>query len=120
VHDNLDLSIPADISWNETLGAAQCENGSNWCNYQPFTGGAQTDPLTDTLAPPDLDVNPAPSPTPSCGQGTGTTRYRSFSQAIKVGSNTTGAGVQVQSDTLGYYIDNGKHDAVQVPSQPPQ
>jgi hypothetical protein len=119
VHDNLDTLMSSDIFWNETLGAAQCENGSNWCNYQIISGGGDSNPVGDFLEPPDLNVSPSPTPTCS-GQGSGTVRYRSFAQTIKVGSSNTGAGVQAQSDTLGYYIDRGQHDSIQTPSQPPQ
>lgn len=121
VHDNLDQVISADIYWNEPLGSAQCQNGSNWCNYQIISGGADSDPLQDMLEPPDLNVSPPPSPKPTCsGQGSGTTRYRSIAQTIRVGTNTTGGGVTVQSDTLGYYIDHGQHDGIQTPTPPPQ
>lgn len=121
VHDNLDTLISSDIFWNETLSAAQCQNGSNWCNYQIISGGADSNPVQDLLEPPDLNTVPAPNPSPTCsGQGSGTTRYRAIPQTLRVGTNTTGAGVNVQSDTLGYYIDHGQHDSIQIPSQPPQ
>ena len=118
--DNLSTTMSTDINWNETVGTAVCENGSNWCNYVIVTSGGSTNPLIDDLGPPNLNVSPAPHPTPICsGQGSGTTRYRSIPQTIYVGNSNSG-GVKAQSDTLGYYIDHGKHDSIQSPSQPPQ
>ena len=101
-------------------GARASENQSNWCDDAVTPGGGFTDPLTDVLAPPPLNFNPAPSPAPTCtGQPLGTTRYRSIPQTMHVGDSGSG-GVQVQSDTLGYYGDHGQHDSIQSPSQPPQ
>jgi hypothetical protein len=109
-----------DINWNESVQAAVCQNGSNGYKYAISTGGGSTNPLTDDLAPPLLNVSPAPQPKPICnGQGTGTTRYRSIPQVIYAGSSSSG-GVQVHSDTLGYYRDHGQHDSIQSPAQPPQ
>jgi hypothetical protein len=119
--DNLSTVMSSDIYWNESLSSATCENGSNWCNYSIVSSPGSTDPLQDILEPPLLNVSPAPNPTPTCnGQGSGSTRYRSIPQVIRVGSSTTGAGVQAQSDTLGYYVDHGQHDSIQSPTQPPQ
>lgn len=116
--DNLSDTLTSNIYWNESIGSATCENGSNWCNYAVETSGGETGPLTDLLAPPNL--NNGAVPTPTCtGKENGTTRYRSIPQGIYVGSDTSG-GVQAQSDTLGYYIDHGQHDSIQSPSQPPQ
>jgi hypothetical protein len=118
--DNLNSPMGTDINWNESVQAAVCENGSNWCNYGIGTSGGSTNPLTDRLAPPLLNVSPAPQPTPTCnGQETGATRYRSLPQVIYAGSDSSG-GVQVQSDKLGYYGDHGQHDSIQSPVQPPQ
>jgi hypothetical protein len=118
--DNLNSPMGTDINWNESVQAAVCENGSNWCNYGIGTSGGSTNPLTDRLAPPLLNVSPAPQPTPTCnGQETGATRYRSIPQVIYAGSDSSG-GVQVQSDKLGYYGDHGQHDSIQSPVQPPQ
>jgi hypothetical protein len=117
--DNLDVTMSTDISWNESVGTAVCV-GSNWCKNGIGTSGGFTNPVTDTLEPPELNSSPAPTPKPVCnGQGTGQTRYRSIPQTIKVGNSSTG-GVQVQSDALGYYVDHGQHDSIQSPSKPPQ
>lgn len=81
--------------------------------------GAATNPLEDMIGAPDPSVNPTMNPLPTCdGQNTGTTRYMAVPQTIRVGTNTGGGGVQVQQDTLGYYIDHGQHDGVQVPPPP--
>lgn len=119
LHDNLDTLISTDVGWNEVLGAFTSENGSNWGNYT-FSGfGAATNPVEDILAPPDQSAHPELTPYPTCsGQNLGTTRYRSIPQTLRVGSNTNGSGVQVQTDTLGYYKDHGQHDSITVPSQP--
>ena len=120
VIDNLGSTISGDIGWNESVGTAGCQNGSNWCNYKLNTSGGFTNPLTDILAPPQLNANPAPAPTPTCtGGSSGATRYLAIPQIIYVGSTNTG-GVQAQSDTLGYYIDHGQHDSIQIPNKPPQ
>lgn len=116
--DNLSGTMGSDVNWNESVQAAVCENGSNWCNYAIVTSGGSTNPLTDDLAPPKLNVSPAPQPTPSCN-GQGTTRYRSIPQVIYAGSDSSG-GVQVQSDKLGYYGNHGQHDSIQIPARPPQ
>ena len=118
--DNLSVTMSTDVGWNESFGTQACENQSNWCDDAVTPGGGFTDPLTDVLAPPPLNFNPAPSPAPTCtGQPLGTTRYRSIPQTMHVGDSGSG-GVQVQSDTLGYYGDHGQHDSIQSPSQPPQ
>ena len=120
VLDNLSGTMATDINWNESLQAAVCKNGSNWCKTAIVTSGGSTNPLIDDLAPPLLNASPAPQPKPVCnGQGTGTTRYRSIPQVIYAGNSSSG-GVQVQSDTLGYYLDHGQHDSIQSPAQPPQ
>jgi hypothetical protein len=121
VVDNLSNTMSSNIYWNESVGSASCDNGSNWCNTQIQTGPGDTGPLQDILDPPNLNANPVPNPTPTCsGQANGATRYRSIPQVIYVGSDVTGQGVKAQSDLLGYYIDHGQHDSIQSPSQPPQ
>jgi hypothetical protein len=49
----------------------------------------------------------------------GTTVFETVPQTIRVASATAGAGVLVQTDTQTYYIDQGNHTNVVVPSQPP-
>ncbi len=121
LHDNLNGLMSSSVDWNEVLGAQVSENGSNWGSYAVVQSAGSTDPVQDMLAPPQLNVNPAPSPKPTCtGANSGTTRYRSIPQNISVGTVGNGAGVHVQSDTLGYYVDHGQHDSIQIPSQPPQ
>ncbi len=121
VHDNLDVLMSANIDWNEVLGSQTSENGSNWGSYSVAQSAGSTDPVQDLLAPPQLNASPAPVPTPTCsGQNSGATRYRSIPQNISVGTVNNGSGVHVQSDTLGYYVDHGQHDGIQVPAQPPQ
>lgn len=48
----------------------------------------------------------------------GTTPYETVPQTIRVGTDTTGSGVQVQTDTLTYYLDQGNHTSITSPSQP--
>ena len=120
LHDNLDVVMSSNVDWNEVLGSQTPENGSNWgCCVASSSGG--TDPVQDMIAPPELNATPAPSPKPTCsGANSGATRYRSIPQNTSVGTVKNGAGVHVQSDTLGYYIDHGQHDSIQIPAQPAQ
>jgi hypothetical protein len=119
--DNLGVVMSSNVDFNEVLGTQSSQNGSNWGNYSINQSSGPTNPVQDELQPPNLNVSPVPSPTPTCtGNNSGTTRYRAIPQNVFVGSSIEGAGVQAQSDTLGYYIDHGQHDSIQVPAQPPQ
>jgi hypothetical protein len=119
VHDNFDSLISADIYWNEVFGAYSCPSSSNWCKFSIPAAGADSNPLQDFLDPPDLNATPTPVPTPTCGGSPGTTLYRAIPQTIRVGTNTNGQGVQVQTDHLAYYINHGQHNDIVVPTQPP-
>ena len=119
LHDNFDSVMSTDVGWNEVLGAATSENGSNWGNWPPVAMGAATNPLDDLVGAPDPHVNPTMHPLPTCtGQNNGTTRFMAVPQTIKAGTTGSG-GIQVQTDTLGYYTDHGQHDSKQVPAKPP-
>jgi hypothetical protein len=117
--DNLNITMTTDITWNEVVAPAVCENGSNWCHFGLVTGPGRTNPVIDNLSPPTLNQNPSPMLT-CTGSHLGTIRYRSASQTISVGTATAGSGVVVQTDYLGYYGDHGQHDSKQSPVQPPQ
>jgi hypothetical protein len=108
LYDSLNVKMETDVGWNEALGTAQCENGSNWCQFTVYSQNGSTNPVVDILAPPS---NPNRIPTPVYNNlPTGTTRYRAIPQTQRVGSTTSGNGVIIKTDTLGYYIDHGSHD----------
>ena len=89
--------------------------------WGPSASGAATNPLEDLVAAPDPAVYTTMNPLPTCnGQNTGATRYMSVPQTIRVGTNAGGSGSLVQTDVLGYYLDHGQHDSIQVPTQPSQ
>jgi hypothetical protein len=73
--------------------------------------------LNDLLSGPSSS-SASPKPTYD-NPPKGTTAYETAPQVIYVGSDTTGAGVLVQTDTLTYYIDQGNHTGITAPSQPP-
>jgi hypothetical protein len=52
-----------DCLWNEPLGPAKSKNGSNWCRSGIISGGGKTNPLADTLEPPDLNASRSNSET---------------------------------------------------------
>jgi hypothetical protein len=121
LHDQFDSVIPNDVTWNEVVGTPQSQNGSNWGTYGLTTSSGSTGPLIDQLSGPGVNNQPPPNPTPVCHTPpTGTTVYRIASQVIRVGSTNTGSGVEVQTDNLTYYIDNGAHTSIVVPPPPPQ
>jgi hypothetical protein len=120
VLDQLNSVISSDIYWNEVVGTPIGQNGSNWGIYALETGGGST-PLLDRLSGPGVNNNPPPSPMPKCDiPPTGAIIYRLATQQIRVGTDTSGSGVDVQSDNLTYYIDNGAHTSIVIPPPPPK
>ena len=117
--DNLSSVMPTSIFWNEVVGSPQSINGSNWASFGLNTSSGSTAPLTDILSPPS-NSTASPKPKYDGSPGTGTTPYMEASQKIQVGSDTSGSGVLVQTDTLTYYIDNGNHTGIVSPAQPPK
>ncbi|MGA9964283.1 MAG: hypothetical protein WBQ10_03680 [Terriglobales bacterium] len=120
VLDQLGSVISGDIYWNEVVGTPTSQNGSNWGTYALQTGGGST-PLLDELSGPDVNATPTPSPKPKYDNPpTGATVYLLATQLIRVGTSTSGSGVEVQSDNLTYYIDNGAHTSIVIPPPPPK
>lgn len=126
VHDNFGLALPETVFWNETVGTAANQNGSNWAtccgpiqssNGDTGTGGV----LEDFLSGPGFNNSPPPSPTPTYNcPPSGQTVYRIAPQSIYIGSDQSGVGTFVQSDVLTYWIDHGSHSSIVQPPRPPQ
>ena len=121
LNDQLASGMTAELAWNESVGTPQNANGSNWatCCGPLHTSGGTGPPLLDLLAPPALADNPIPAPTHN-SPPSGTIAYMMATQNIYIGSDTSGAGVFVQQDTLTYYIDHGAYTGIIIPPKPPQ
>jgi hypothetical protein len=122
INDQLSSLLISNVAWNESVGTPQNANGSNWatCCGPLRTSGGTASPLLDQLAAPPISHSPPPSPTPTYNSPpSGSLPYMTAVQNIYVGSNTSGAGMFVQQDTLTYYIDHGAHTGIIVPPKPP-
>jgi hypothetical protein len=116
--DNFENMMEPNAGWNEALGTPSCPSDSNWCSVPIQQQPGATGPVLDRLQPPYF---PGVSPVPNCQTPpSGMVLYRSIPQNQFVGSSTTGNGVFVQNDFLGYYIDHGQHDVIVVPPGPPE
>ena len=121
VLDQLNSVISDDIYWNEIVGPPTSQHSSNWGSYGLQTQGGSTGPLLDQLSGPGVNNIPAPSPMPKCDiPPTGAITYDLATQRVRVGTDTSGSGVDVQSDNLTYYIDNGAHTSIVIPPPPPK
>ena len=116
IFDQLSTPLPSDIDWNEqwTTGITTVYSGTNWPQnpvspatalYNGTDGGPR---LLDVVQGPGVNNQPPNVPQPTCAANPSVEVVK-WGQAFSVGSQTTGAGVQVQQDTLHKWIDHGAH-----------
>jgi hypothetical protein len=116
IYDQLDQGLPHDVDWNEnwTTGVTQVYAGTNWPQnpaqgttalYYAPSGGPI---LIDGITGPGVNNQPANVPQPTCNANPSVEVVK-WGQRFLVGSQTSGAGVQVQQDTLHKWIDHGAH-----------
>jgi len=110
VRDTLGDPMTDGLDYNEkwTTGVNPVYGGTNWPQNPETPGSLPGQFLIDVITGPGVNNQPAPVPTPTCNSGN-SVEVVNWGQEWRIGSQVTGSGVLVQSDTLHKYNDKGTH-----------
>jgi hypothetical protein len=119
IQDNFSAFMPYSVPLNEkwTSGVVYDYSGSNW--QRPIAGSY----ITQTATPAyfsDHISGPSPGqniPAPTNPQNPlSATKVLHLGQEWRIGSSTIGLGARVQTDSLQYYVDHGRHLSIVSPA----
>jgi hypothetical protein len=107
--DQLTDPMTGGIDYNEqwTTGPVAVYPGTNWRQNPTVPGTNAGQYLIDSISGPGVNNVPANIPQPTCNVSA--VEVIKWGQAWRIGSQTTGLGVLVQTDTLHKYNVKGAH-----------
>jgi len=113
IQDNFSTPLPYSVPLNEnwTTSVAYDFSGANWARGNP--GGYATSSgapagFADHISGPPVGQNNIPAPTSPQSPLSGTKVFH-WGQEWRIGTLTPGLGARVQTDSLQYYDDHGRH-----------
>ena len=113
IKDQLGTDIPTTTGVNEswTTGVVNDYSGTNWLRGSPGGSPTQGAVFYDKIQGAYTGYTPAASCTGA------DSKVDHWGQEWWVGSQTSGSGTPVQTDTLQKYIDRGDHESIVSPVQ---
>jgi hypothetical protein len=114
IKDQLLATLPADVPMNEnwTTGVNNDYTGTNWRRGDPSGLIVPGSAFGDLIGGENLNLPPTPVPT--CDGNN--TAVEHWGQEWRVGSEATGFGRRIQTDTLQKYIGHAVHSAIVSPA----